>query len=81
VERLQAGQCNLTFGFAHADLINNLERISDHCSNLAIAVLNMSLGRYDAHEYTEAVKSGTNPEFEENFKAFSEKYALDILDC
>lgn len=81
VERLQAGQCNLTFGFAHADLINNLERISDHCSNLAIAVLNMSLGRYDAHEYTEAVKSGANPEFEENFKAFSDKYALDILDC
>lgn len=81
VERLQTGQCNLAFGFAHADLINNLERISDHCSNLAIAVLNMSLGRYDAHEYTEAVKSGTNPEFETNFKTFSEKYALDILDC
>lgn len=81
VERLQNGQCSLAFGFAHADLINNLERISDHCSNLAIAILNMSLGRYDAHEYTEAVKSGTNPEFEENFRAFSEKYALDVPDC
>lgn len=81
VERLQAGQCNLAFGFAHADLINNLERVSDHCSNLAIAVLNMSLGRYDAHEYTEAVKSGTNPEFEENFRVFSDKYTLETLDC
>lgn len=80
VERLQKGQCNLVFGFVHADLINNLERISDHCSNLAIAVLNMSLGRYDAHEYTQAVKSGSNPEFEENFRLFSEKYALGVSD-
>ncbi|NCB42754.1 MAG: Na/Pi cotransporter family protein [Clostridia bacterium] len=78
VDRLQKGQCNLEYGFVHADLLNNCERISDHCSNLAIAVLNVSLGKYDAHEYTEMVKSGSNPEFEETFKEFSSKYALDV---
>ena len=76
VERLQNGKCTLALGFAHADLLNNCERISDHCSNLAIAVLNVSLGKYDAHEYTEQVKSGSNPEFEEAFKEYSEKYAI-----
>ena len=76
VNRLQKGQCNLDYGFVHADLLNNCERISDHCSNLAIAVLNLSLGRYDAHEYTEMVKSGSNPEFEAAFKEYSAKYVL-----
>ena len=76
VDRLQKGQCNLEYGFVHADLLNNCERISDHCSNLAIAVLNLSLGQYDAHEYTEMVKSGSNPEFEAAFKEFSAKYVL-----
>jgi phosphate:Na+ symporter len=76
VERLQTGACTLALGFAHADLLNNCERISDHCSNLAIAILNIALGKYDAHEYTEQVKSGNNPEFEAAFKEYSQKYAI-----
>lgn len=79
VKRLQMGSCNLTSGFIHADLLNNCERISDHCSNLAIAVLNVGVGRYDAHEYTEMVKSGSNPEFEAAFQEFSEKYTIDFI--
>lgn len=78
IERVQKGDCNLTYGFVHADLLNNFERISDHCSNLAIAILNLSLGKYDAHEYTEMVKSGSNPEFEKAFKEFSAKYTLEV---
>lgn len=75
---MQAGECNLMYGFAHADLINNLERIADHCSNLAIAVLNMKMGHQDAHAYAEAVKSGNDPEFEKNFIEYSQKYSLDV---
>jgi phosphate:Na+ symporter len=66
------------YGFTHADLINNLERIADHCSNLAIAVLNMKMGHQDAHAYAEAVKSGNDPEFEKNFIEYSQKYSLDV---
>lgn len=81
IDRLQAGECNLMYGFAHADLINNLERIADHCSNLAIAVLNMKMGHQDAHAYAEAVKSGNDPEFEKNFVAYSQKYSLNAQDA
>lgn len=77
VSRLKAGQCSLVFGFAHADLINNLERVADHCSNLGIAVLSVHMGHQDAHAYAEGLKSGQDLEFERNFKAFSKKYMLD----
>ncbi len=76
VIRVQKNQCTIEHGFILSDLLTNLERVSDHCSNIAGCVVEMS--RHDAldlHSYLREVKAG-GKEFEINYKKYSEKYAL-----
>ena len=77
IKRLQKSECTIEHGFVLSDLLNNLERVSDHCSNIAGCVIEIS--RYDAldmHEYLNAVKSNDNSEYMEKYKEYSKKYAL-----
>ena len=73
--RLDRGECTLEMGFLLADALGNLERISDHCSNLAVAVIEESQDRFDAHEYLESRKAA-DPRFQGEYDRFAEKYAL-----
>ena len=69
IKRLQKSECTIEHGFVLSDLLNNLERVSDHCSNIAGCVIEIS--RYDAldmHEYLNAVKSNDNSEYMEKYK-------------
>lgn len=74
--RLQKSECTIEHGFVLADTLTNLERVSDHCSNIAGCLIEMS--RHDAlgvHEYLHTVKAGSE-EFTRLYESFLEKYSL-----
>ena len=74
IERLQAGKCTIKTGFVLSDLLASYERISDHCSNIAVAVIETQTGSFDTHQYlNEAKESGTH-HFAEHYKVYAEKY-------
>lgn len=74
--RMQAGQCSIGAGFVWSDLLTDLERSADHCSNIAGCVLDTARHSLKLHETLRAVKSG-NRAFEENFQEYAKKYALE----
>lgn len=73
IQRMQKGECSIEAGFIWSDLLNNLERVSDHCSNIAGCVIEMSHSSLDLHGYLKTVKAGS-PEYEEKFREYSDKY-------
>lgn len=76
VERLQHGMGNITQNFVFNDLITNLERVSDHCSNVALAMLRLRSGDFDTHEYQEQLLRERAPQFERCFEEYKQKYEL-----
>ena len=74
VQRLQGGRCTIELGFVLADIMTNYERISDHCSNIAVCVIETSHSSFDTHKYLNKAKNGEN--FEKEFMMYKEKYAL-----
>ena len=70
VERLQNGTCTIGQGYVFNDLLTNFERVSDHCSNIAVAMLELSLGAFDTHEYLEQLREKRT----ENFKHYTDFY-------
>lgn len=75
IERLQSGACTIEMGFILSDMLNNFERISDHCSNIAVAVIELIHGSFDTHKYLTGVKYGDD-EFKHDYESYKEKYAL-----
>ena len=76
VARLQKGECTIELGFVLSDLLTNLERVSDHCSNIAGCVIEIEHDALDMHEYMEKLKSEGNPRYTACYEAYKEKYAL-----
>jgi phosphate:Na+ symporter len=74
--RLRDGLCNLEMGFIFADLTNNIERISDHCSNIAVCLIEVTNGNFDTHEYLRQVKSSSDAFFNENYALYRKRYVL-----
>lgn len=75
IRRLQKGACTIEGGFVLSDLLNNYERVSDHCSNVAVAIIEVEHNSFDTHKYLNGVKYG-NSTFNEIYDAYSEKYVL-----
>ena len=75
VQRLQKGMCTIETGFVLTDLLNNYERVSDHCSNVAVLMIETAHNAFDTHKYLNQVKFG-NKNFIDNFEKFSEKYSI-----
>lgn len=75
IKRLQAGSCSIELGFILSDLTNNYSRVSDHCSNIAVAVIEISHKTFDTHEYLNKVKYG-NTGFNDIYENYSAKYYL-----
>lgn len=73
--RMENGECSIENGILFFDIINSLERISDHCSNLALCMLELSQKSYRIHQYSKNLKSGSST-FMEHFENYSEKYTL-----
>ena len=74
IDRLQAGDCTIERGFVLADILTNYERISDHCSNIAVAVLEANSDQYDPHEYLKQIKTMDNLKFQKLFTSYRNKY-------
>ena len=76
VDRLQNGQCTIANGFVFNDLVTNFERISDHCSNVALAIIEMHSEYYAGHEYIDRVKEKRLPDFERTYEHYREKFSI-----
>ena len=74
--RMKKGECSIEAGFVWSDLLTNLERASDHCSNVALCVLDLKKHTLSAHETQHERKDV--PEFAEHYRRYSEKYALPL---
>lgn len=76
VLRLQEGKCTIELGFVFNDLLSNYERISDHCSNIAVSTIQLHSDKQDAHKYLRKLKSGENEQYIGEFNVYSEKYTV-----
>lgn len=76
IKRLRKGKCTIETGFVLQDLLTNFERIADHCSNIAVCLIQIQEDSFEAHEYINELKRTEDTFFLENFTAYSEKYAL-----
>ncbi len=76
IRRLQKGNCTIELGFVLSDLLTNYERISDHCSNIAVAMIELSHSSFDTHEYLNILKNEESGEFKNEFENFKLKYTL-----
>lgn len=75
IRRLRHGECSIEMGFVLSDALTNFERVSDHCSNVAVAIIETEHNAYDIHNYLHGVKHNSE-DFMEAFKEYSDKYAL-----
>lgn len=95
IERLQAGVCSVQAGISFLEILSNFERISDHCSNIALVVLRVKwrgTGYFDGHKYQRQIHKAEDPHYLELTEAFRKKYldqigpaippqhAMDIFD-
>lgn len=72
IARLQQSDCTIELGFVFSDYLTNMERISDHCSNIAVCQLELASATFGTHNYIFNVKD--QPEFKEAFAAYRKKY-------
>ena len=78
IRRLQDGRCTLEMGFILNDLINNFERVAAHCSNLALAVLELRNADLQFHDYARDVRQGDQPEFRRWLAFYKNKYLSGV---
>lgn len=76
IERLREGKCTIELGFIHSDLLTNLERVSDHCSNIAVCMIQVKENNMDTHEYMNVLKRAEGSEFNTALEGYRAKYAL-----
>lgn len=76
IKRLAKGKCTIELGFALTDLVTNYERIADHCSNIAVAVIQMDEEEHDVHKYLGQVKT-EDPRFAQLYHSYKERYVLE----
>lgn len=77
IERLRKGECTIELGFVLSDILNNYQRISDHCSNIAVAMIEVSQDSFETHEYLGNIKSMDNEDFRLRFNDYQIKYKLN----
>jgi len=78
ISRLQAGECTIELGFIFTDLLTNYERVSDHCSNIAVYTMQLPSDMLDTHKYLHKIKSATVGDFVDDYNYYENKYTLKI---
>lgn len=76
VRRLTEGKCTIELGFVHSDIITSFERIADHCSNIAVCLIEVKREGFETHEYLGSVKREDNMYFMTKYEQYKEKYKL-----
>ncbi len=76
IERLRKGECSPELGVYLSDLLINCERVSDHCSNIAVSIIQISKSNMNSHDYLSSIKAGRSPQFLKSYTAYGQKYRL-----
>lgn len=76
VDRLQSGACTLNQGFVFNDLLTNYERVADHCSNIAVAIIELESDSFDTHEYLNSVRAMKSSSFARYYEEYKQEYHL-----
>ncbi len=76
VKRLRKGKCTIELGFVLSDITTNFERVADHCSNIAISLIQIPDDAYASHEYVENLEKGEDSQYHEALVKYTEKYML-----
>ena len=76
VDRLQSGACTLNQGFVFNDLLTNYERVADHCSNVAVAIIELESDSFDTHEYLSSVRAMKSHSFAQYFEEYKQQFHL-----
>ena len=74
--RLQKGKCTIGNGYVFNDLITDFERVSDHCSNIALVIVELLDNSLDVHERSETIKQEHPDHFEEYYEGFAAEYLI-----
>lgn len=77
IDRLQKGKCDSRLGVFLTDYITNCERASDHCSNIAVCLIQTHNSSFETHDYLNELKAGQEPAFVGQFTMYQDKYHLD----
>ena len=82
IARLREGECTIELGFLLSDITTNFERVADHCSNIAIHIIQLDEDAIEAHGYLDTLKREENPLFKEKYAEYREKYKLpEIIEA
>ena len=76
IDRLRKGECSPELGVYLSDLLINCERVSDHCSNIAVSIIQISKSSMNSHDYLHGLKAERSPRFLESYSAYGQKYRL-----
>ena len=76
ISRLTGGNCTIELGFVLSDLLTNYERVSDHCSNIAVSLIQISHSVFDTHEYLNDYKTSGGERFTTAFENYKKQYIL-----
>lgn len=76
IRRLKKGSCTIEQGFIFSDLLTNYERVSDHCSNIAVCVIEVNESSFETHEYITNLKTAGKEEFNREYEIYKKKYEL-----
>lgn len=76
INRISDGTCTLQLGFVFNDLLTNLERMADHCSNIGVAMIELAGGALETHDYYNKLMEETTEQFKESFAKYDAKFKL-----
>ena len=79
IERLRKQECTIEMGFVLSDVLTDLERISDHCSNIAVCMIEIAHDSFDMHEYINHLKSEKTNEYKKDYEFYKKKYSIKNL--
>ena len=77
IDRLQKGICTLQNGYSFTEFLTDFERISDHCSHIALAMIELEQEQFELHNYVESLTKQRNAQFERCYEEYRRKYTLD----
>lgn len=76
ITRMQKGKCDMEHGFAFNDMINNLDRIAAHCSNVAVAMIELEAADFATHKYLQTVRELKDSTYQRYLADYEQKYVL-----
>ena len=79
ITRLQSGNCTIELGFVLTDFLTDCERISDHCSNIGVAILETAHGSFDTHARLKEIKDRSNEDFRQSYEKYLRTYSLQNI--